>query len=139
MLPEPLLQLVAGEQIDLAFGTRLGISTLASAALGNLVADVVGVSVTHQIQSAVQHIKWAQPPRLSVLQQSLFRVKGGAVSQQQYDAGGGACQQVWTPLCSDSGTSVVSSAVASGAASRLPCRCQIMLALPFLLWPRSFM
>ncbi|GAB4820023.1 hypothetical protein N2152v2_007069 [Parachlorella kessleri] len=78
-----LVMLVAGEQIDLAFGTRLGISTLASAALGNLVADVVGVSVTHQIQSAVQHIKWAQPPRLSVLQQSLFRVKaaklGGAV------------------------------------------------------------
>lgn len=70
------LQLMAGEQIDLLFGARLGISTLASAALGNLVADVVGVSVTHQIQAAAKHIKWAQPPRLSVLQQNLQRVKG---------------------------------------------------------------
>ncbi len=67
---------MAGEQIDLAFGARLGMSTLASAGLGNLVADIVGVSVTHQIQLGAKHIKWAQPPRLSVLQQSLSRVKG---------------------------------------------------------------
>lgn len=77
------IMLVAGEQIDALLGLRLGISTLASAALGNLVADVVGVSVTHQIQAAAKNIKWAQPPRLSVLQQSLRRVKvarlGGAV------------------------------------------------------------
>lgn len=46
------LQLVAGEQIDVLFGASMGISTLASAALGNLVADVVGVSVTHQIQAS---------------------------------------------------------------------------------------
>lgn len=43
-------QLVAGEQIDHLFGAKLGLSVLASAGLGNMVADVVGVSATHTIQ-----------------------------------------------------------------------------------------
>lgn len=42
-----------GEQIDAAFGVTLGLTTLASAALGNLVADVVGVSVTHTVGATV--------------------------------------------------------------------------------------
>ncbi|EFN52363.1 hypothetical protein CHLNCDRAFT_15662, partial [Chlorella variabilis] len=37
------IMLVAGEQIDAVFGARFGLTTLASAGLGNLVADVVGV------------------------------------------------------------------------------------------------
>ena len=45
-----VLQLVAGEQIELTFGERLGLSTLAAAALGNLVSDVCGVGVASHIE-----------------------------------------------------------------------------------------
>ncbi len=43
-------QLVAGEEIDNAFGTTLRLSTLASAGLGNLIADVIGVSAANGIE-----------------------------------------------------------------------------------------
>lgn len=43
-------QLVAGEEIDEAFGRQLGLSTLASAGLGNLVADVIGVGAANGIE-----------------------------------------------------------------------------------------
>ena len=45
-----MLQLVAGEQIEVTFGARLGLSTLAAAALGNLVSDVCGVGVASHIE-----------------------------------------------------------------------------------------
>ena len=61
------VMLLAGEQIDMAFGASLGLTTLASAALGNLVADVVGVSVTHQVQENMRKIM--NPPHLSKPQQ----------------------------------------------------------------------
>lgn len=67
------VMLLAGEQIDAAFGVRFGLTTLASAALGNLVADVVGVSVTHQIQEGMRRV--LNPPRLTKVQQSLPAVK----------------------------------------------------------------
>lgn len=52
---QPPWQLVAGEQIDHLFGAKLGLSVLASAGLGNMVADVVGVSATHTIQVCSRH------------------------------------------------------------------------------------
>ena len=57
-------QLVAGEQIDHAFGARLSLTTLASAALGNLVADGVGVSATQSVQENIKRFGVAKPPRL---------------------------------------------------------------------------
>jgi hypothetical protein len=77
-----LVLLLAGESIDALFGARLGITTLASAALGNIVADVVGVSATQGIKERSRRIAWAQPPRLSALQQAMASVRrarlGGA-------------------------------------------------------------
>lgn len=74
--------ILAGDAVDSLFGARLGITTLASAGLGNIVADVVGVSVTQQIKERSRRISWAQPPRLSTLQQAMGSVKvakmGGA-------------------------------------------------------------
>jgi hypothetical protein len=50
--------------------------------LGNVAADVVGVSVTQQIKERSRRIAWAQPPRLSSLQQAMRVVRaakmGGA-------------------------------------------------------------
>lgn len=57
-----MLQLVAGEQIDHLFGARMGLTVLASAGLGNMVADVVGVSATHSVQENMK--RFYKPPRL---------------------------------------------------------------------------
>lgn len=74
--------LLAGDAIDSLFGLKLGLTTLASAGLGNIAADVVGVSVTQQIKERSRRIAWAQPPRLSSLQQAMRVVRaakmGGA-------------------------------------------------------------
>jgi hypothetical protein len=43
-------QITAGEQIDLAFGAKLGLSSMAAAGLGNTVADVVGINISHSIE-----------------------------------------------------------------------------------------
>jgi len=67
--------IVAGDAVDSLFGARFGITTLASAGLGNIVADVVGVSVTQQIKETSRKIRWAQPPRLSTLQQAMGSVR----------------------------------------------------------------
>jgi hypothetical protein len=69
------IMISAGDYIDISLGTRLGITTLASAGLGNIVADVAGVSATQQIKELSRRLPWAQPPRLSVLQQSMARVR----------------------------------------------------------------
>lgn len=73
-------QLVAGEQIDHLFGAKLGLTMMASAGLGNMVADVVGVTATHTIQDNMS--RFMPPPRLSLLQQQMASVKtvqiGGA-------------------------------------------------------------
>lgn len=77
-----LVMILAGDAVDNVFGAKLGITTLASAGLGNIVADVVGVSVTQQIKERSRRVSWAQPPRLSTLQQAMRSVKvakmGGA-------------------------------------------------------------
>lgn len=69
------IMLVAGEQIDAVFGARFGLTTLASAGLGNLVADVVGVSATHSVQDLLKRTGWVRPPPLSMLQQQHPQVK----------------------------------------------------------------
>lgn len=78
------VMLLAGDVIDSMIGFQLGITTLASAGLGNIAADVVGVSVTHQIKEHSRKISWAQPPRLSTIQQAMRSVRaakmGGAAA-----------------------------------------------------------
>eukprot|EP00890_Picochlorum_soloecismus_P002201 jgi/Picsp_1/2982/NSC_01206-R1_protein len=78
------VMLLAGDAIDSMIGFHLGITTLASAGLGNIAADVVGVSVTHQIKEHSRKISWAQPPRLSTIQQAMRSVRaakmGGAAA-----------------------------------------------------------
>ena len=74
-LVDNLIMITAGEGIDATLGLRLGLTTMASAGLGNLVADIVGVSATQQIKELSRRTKWAQPPRLSTLQQAMTRVR----------------------------------------------------------------
>lgn len=51
-----IIMITAGEQIDLMFGAKLGLSSMAAAGLGNTVADVVGINISHTIEvSLKQH------------------------------------------------------------------------------------
>lgn len=72
--------LLAGDAIDNLAGVHFGITTLASAGLGNIAADVVGVSVTHHIKEKSRKIAWAQPPRLSTLQQAMRSVRAAKMT-----------------------------------------------------------
>lgn len=45
-----IIMITAGEQIDLMFGAKLGLSSMAAAGLGNTVADVVGINISHTIE-----------------------------------------------------------------------------------------
>lgn len=74
------VMLLAGEAIDHWAGLHMGITTLAAAGLGNIAADVVGVSVTHQIKEKSRKISWAQPPRLSTLQQAMKSVRNAKMA-----------------------------------------------------------
>lgn len=75
-----LIMIVAGDTIDALFGARLGITTLAAAGLGNIVADVVGVGATQQIKEQSRKVRWAAPPRLSTLQQAMKRTRFAKVA-----------------------------------------------------------
>jgi hypothetical protein len=43
-------QILAGEEIDATFGVSLGLTTMAAAGLGNLFADVAGISIANSIE-----------------------------------------------------------------------------------------
>lgn len=77
------IMLVAGEEIDVVFGEAWGLSKLAAAGLGNIVADVVGVGFAEQIEDWVRKIKYIRPPRLSRVQRDMVSSKvariGGAM------------------------------------------------------------
>lgn len=74
------IMLLSGDVIDTMIGHHLGITTLASAGLGNIAADVVGVSVTQQIKEKSRKISWAQPPRLSTIQQAMKSVRAAKIA-----------------------------------------------------------
>lgn len=59
--------IIAGEYIDVTLGTVLGISTMAAAALGNLISDVAGVGSAGYIELLVSKLG-VTPPDLSAEQ-----------------------------------------------------------------------
>jgi hypothetical protein len=64
------IMILCGEQIDEMFGARLALTTLASAGLGNLIADVTGVTAANAIESGVKRLP-LRAPRLSSYQETL--------------------------------------------------------------------
>lgn len=55
------IMIVAGEYIDVTIGTVLGISTMAAAALGNLISDVAGVGSAGYIENLVSKMGFRIP------------------------------------------------------------------------------
>lgn len=66
--------LIAGETIELNLGYFLGISTLACAALGNLVSDVFGLGANSFIEATARKLG-LKDPKLTVYQLGTRRVK----------------------------------------------------------------
>ncbi|KAK0399381.1 hypothetical protein QR680_003017 [Steinernema hermaphroditum] len=48
-----MIMIFAGEYIDQSLGVYLSISTMAAAALGNIISDVAGVGLAHYVESLV--------------------------------------------------------------------------------------
>ncbi|CCD66583.1 Transmembrane protein 65 [Caenorhabditis elegans] len=56
-----MIMILAGEYIDQKLGAVLAISTMAAAALGNLISDIAGVGLAHYVEVAVQRVGIKHP------------------------------------------------------------------------------
>ncbi|KAL6740366.1 hypothetical protein Aduo_013726 [Ancylostoma duodenale] len=56
-----VIMIVAGEYIDHQLGAMLCLSTMAAAALGNLISDVAGVGLAHYVESMFHKIGLKHP------------------------------------------------------------------------------
>ncbi|KXJ27618.1 transmembrane protein 65 [Exaiptasia diaphana] len=68
------IMIAAGEYIDLTIGATLGISTMAAAALGNIVSDVSGIGLAHYVELAANKLGF-EGPGLSSKQMELPRTR----------------------------------------------------------------
>ena len=56
-----MILIVAGQYINTTFGVLLGISTMAAAALGNIVSDIAGVGLSYYIEIGVRKLGLREP------------------------------------------------------------------------------
>ena len=73
------IMILVGERIDCTLGVKFGISTLAAAGLGNLISDVVGISLGEVIEAWTA--RWFTAPPLAPEQLNMPRtrfIKGSA-------------------------------------------------------------
>jgi len=68
------IMIVAGEYIDLTLGAKLGISTMAAAALGNTLSDMMGIGSAWYVESWSNRLG-ATPPDLTSDQLELTRCR----------------------------------------------------------------
>jgi len=59
-----LIMIMAGEYIDLTLGMKFGMSTMAAAALGNTISDLLGIGSAWYVESLADKLG-ARPPDLS--------------------------------------------------------------------------
>ncbi|KAF6248354.1 hypothetical protein COO60DRAFT_1707102 [Scenedesmus sp. NREL 46B-D3] len=72
-----MIMITAGEQIDLMFGAKLGLSSMAAAGLGNTIADVVGINISHTIEQKFKGMQ-QMAPQLTKPQMKLPQTKRAA-------------------------------------------------------------
>ncbi|XP_012522699.1 uncharacterized protein LOC105828759 isoform X2 [Monomorium pharaonis] len=68
------IMIVAGDQIELMLNRRFPISTMAAAALGNTVSDVIGIGSVHYVEMFAQKIGF-EAPKLTLVQLNLPRTR----------------------------------------------------------------
>ncbi|XP_067943088.1 transmembrane protein 65-like [Watersipora subatra] len=68
------IMLTAGEYIDITFGAWLGITTMAAAALGNMISDVLGITTAGFVEQTALKFGLKAPP-ITLEQMSLRRTR----------------------------------------------------------------
>ncbi|XP_029675297.1 uncharacterized protein LOC115242857 isoform X2 [Formica exsecta] len=68
------IMIVAGDQIELILNRRFPISTMAAAALGNTVSDVIGIGSVHYVEIFAQKVGF-KAPKLTLAQLNLPRTR----------------------------------------------------------------
>ncbi|XP_029160753.1 uncharacterized protein LOC114932625 isoform X2 [Nylanderia fulva] len=68
------IMIVAGDQIELVLNRRFPISTMAAAALGNTVSDVIGIGSVHYVEMFAQKVGF-EAPKLTLGQLNLPRTR----------------------------------------------------------------
>lgn len=68
------IMIVAGDQIELILNARFPISTMAAAALGNTVSDIIGIGSVHYVEMFAQRVGF-KAPKLTLAQLNLPRTR----------------------------------------------------------------
>lgn len=68
------IMIVAGDQIELILNARFPISTMAAAALGNTVSDIIGIGSVHYVEMFAQKVGF-KAPKLTLAQLNLPRTR----------------------------------------------------------------
>lgn len=63
-----------GDQIELILNARFPISTMAAAALGNTVSDIIGIGSVHYVEMFAQKVGF-KAPKLTLAQLNLPRTR----------------------------------------------------------------
>ncbi|XP_032691268.1 uncharacterized protein LOC116853969 isoform X2 [Odontomachus brunneus] len=71
------IMIVAGDQIEMLFNAKFPISTMAAAALGNTVSDVIGIGSVHYVEIFAQKVGF-EAPKLTPAQLNLPRTRVAA-------------------------------------------------------------
>lgn len=77
--PLTAIMIVSGDYIEMNIGVALGIGTMTAAALGNIVADVIGLNLGGMIEEASYRMGIPEP-KLSKQQMDMGLTKVAAVS-----------------------------------------------------------
>ncbi|XP_012152047.1 uncharacterized protein LOC100876782 isoform X2 [Megachile rotundata] len=71
------IMIVAGDQIEIMLNKRFPISTIAAAALGNTISDIIGIGSVHYVERLAQRIGF-EAPKLTPVQLNLKKTKAAA-------------------------------------------------------------
>ncbi|KAK9297863.1 hypothetical protein QLX08_008614 [Tetragonisca angustula] len=71
------IMIVAGDQIETILNKKFPISTMAAAALGNTISDIIGIGSVHYVERFAQSVGF-KAPKLTPIQLNLHRTKAAA-------------------------------------------------------------
>ncbi|CAK9812129.1 Transmembrane protein 65 [Anthophora quadrimaculata] len=71
------IMIVAGDQIEIILNKKFPISTMAAAALGNTISDIIGIGSVHYVERFAQKVGF-KAPKLTPVQLNLRRTKAAA-------------------------------------------------------------
>ncbi|CAK9809551.1 Transmembrane protein 65 [Anthophora plagiata] len=71
------IMIIAGDQIEIILNKKFPISTMAAAALGNTISDIIGIGSVHYVERFAQKVGF-KAPKLTPVQLNLRKTKAAA-------------------------------------------------------------